>query len=215
MLLRQRLVLSWLRKKRARSTLFRLTLGFSTPENRNFSIWQCELLSLLEAYERYDIYISNHPTYSYCDNQAVVYLVKQENPCARIQRWIARLIKFAHIKLRYLKGSANTIADFLTRCEQKSWIDYQPDFQTALERLSHLIDEQPFDRLAEMSDPGIKPGEIRKKKDKSPVVAPERAPTEKRIENFFNQHAKEHKAANCATIPAFSEDGNSVFPTCP
>src|SRR5271170_622412 len=66
-----------------------------------------------------------------------------------------------------------------------------------------------------MSDPGIKPGEIRKKKDKSKEVVLEETPTEKRIENFFNLRAKENKAANCVTIPAVSEDGISVFPTCP
>src|SRR5215470_9664875 len=70
-------------------------------ERRNFCTYQKELLALIEAYERYNMYIMDHRTVSYSDNQGVVSVVNVKEPSARILRWIARLAPYSHIPLKY------------------------------------------------------------------------------------------------------------------
>jgi hypothetical protein len=161
----------------------------TSRERRNYCIYQKEFLAVLEAYERYHLYIDGHKTYAYCDNQAVCMIARTQNPSARLARWIARLLPYAHIPIKYIQSSDNKICDHLSRSGLSTWTQFQPSMQLALEKLKILTLDNPFNPRDDVSDCFSKSKMPKKKvKSKEKVTAAYLERTSPEIAQFFNNN---------------------------
>jgi len=80
---------------------------------RNYSTIEKELLAIVLAVRTYRIYLSK-PTVVFSDHQPLVYMHKLTSVNNRLLRWSLELAPY-DLKVTYLKGVRNCLADFLSR----------------------------------------------------------------------------------------------------
>jgi hypothetical protein len=93
-----------------------------TAAERNYSIYEKELLALLSAAEHWQYRLIGQRAIYFVDNRALSLLNANTMQNPRVARWIMRLAKFG-IDFRLLKSEQNIVADYLSRY---SW-DIVPD----------------------------------------------------------------------------------------
>ena len=78
----------------------------------NYAVHEQELLALLSIVDAYSAYVSGEEVIARVDHRPLEWLQKQEHLSIRQVRWVQRLQEF-NLKLEYLPGKLNNLADFL------------------------------------------------------------------------------------------------------
>ena len=103
-----------------------------TPAEINYSIVELEMSALVFGILRSKFFLLAHPPFFqvYTDHRSLLGIMKKnlaeiDNP--RLQRLREKLLAYSFC-LHYLKGSANTVADALSRFPVERPLSYDPDF---------------------------------------------------------------------------------------
>ena len=86
---------------------------------QNYSATKLELMGVVLALEHFADQVIGEEVMVYTDHKPLLGLLWKREPPAVIWRWIQRLAIF-QIQLRYLKGSENVVADYLSRLPQEA-----------------------------------------------------------------------------------------------
>ena len=83
---------------------------------KNYSTIEKETLSLLNALDKFDVYLSNvaYPVIVYSDHNPLKFLDRMKNKNQRLMRWALFLQQFS-LDIRHIKGKDNKFADALSR----------------------------------------------------------------------------------------------------
>ena len=84
------------------------------PAQRNYSTTDRECLALVTALEHFKTLLEGHKYVCLTDHKALIYLMKNQNSTARLNRLMLRLAPY-EIKIQYLPGKDNHGADLLSR----------------------------------------------------------------------------------------------------
>ena len=115
-----------------------------TTTERNYSSYELEMYAVVRAVECFRVYLLGKPFLLRTDHAALGNLLKRDiPPTTRISRWILRLSEYV-FTIEYLKGSANVIADVLSRLPFASATekDSANGFADPLTRRTHLADQE-------------------------------------------------------------------------
>ncbi|EYC28494.1 hypothetical protein Y032_0007g3255 [Ancylostoma ceylanicum] len=93
--------------------IFFASKGLSKSE-RNYHITDLEALAVVTALNRFHMFVYGLPVEVYTDHQPLTALFKRTNVSSRVLRWALELQKY-DIKIIYVKGAANRVADALSR----------------------------------------------------------------------------------------------------
>lgn len=85
-----------------------------TNSERNYSVTEKELLSVVFACNKFRTYILGYPTTVRSDHKSISFLQKCKLNHGRITRWILALQEY-NISWEYVPGKQNTVADVLSR----------------------------------------------------------------------------------------------------
>ena len=87
-----------------------------TPTERNYDIYECELLAIMKALNNWQPYLgwTKHPFIILTDHANLQYWKAPQNLTRRTARWHADLQEYNYI-LRYIPGKMNIPSDFLSR----------------------------------------------------------------------------------------------------
>jgi hypothetical protein len=86
------------------------------PAQRNYSVTDRECLALVTALEHFKTMLEGHKYVCLTDHRALIYLMKNQDSTARLNRLMLRLAPY-EIKIKYLPGKDNHGADLLSREE--------------------------------------------------------------------------------------------------
>ena len=95
-----------------------LSKKMSEAEQR-YAIYDQELLALIRALEKWRRLLLVAPVTAYTDHRALQYLLKlkADKPLrGRVARWLDFLADFQQLRIEYLPGASNLVADALSRC---------------------------------------------------------------------------------------------------
>ena len=97
----------------------RVVAFYSRKFNRyqlNYSVIEKEALALILALQHFDVYLGSGltPLVVYTDHNPLTFLKSLQNPNQRLMRWALFLQPF-NVEIRHIKGSANVMADALSR----------------------------------------------------------------------------------------------------
>ena len=85
------------------------------PHQRSYSTVEKELLALILALEKWDIYLGQgKPILVFSDHSPLQFLTRMKNKNQRLTRWALFLQKY-DITVKHIKGKENVIADMLSR----------------------------------------------------------------------------------------------------
>ena len=85
------------------------------PHQRSYSTVEKELLAILLALQKYEVYFSsNQPITVYTDHNPLVFLEKARTTNQRLLRW-SLFLQNSNLIVRHIKGTENRIADALSR----------------------------------------------------------------------------------------------------
>ncbi len=81
----------------------------------NYSTYDKELLAIITAIKKWKCYVTGLPVEVWTDHISCKYILTQDSfQSSRQQRWVEFLLPF-NIKIKYIKGSDNRVADALSR----------------------------------------------------------------------------------------------------
>lgn len=86
------------------------------PAERNYHVTDSEALAVMFALRKFKFFILGTKTIVRTDHQPLKALFKQMNSSARVMRWVLELQSY-DVTIEYVKGSANKVADALSRSE--------------------------------------------------------------------------------------------------
>ncbi|XP_042865110.1 uncharacterized protein LOC122248852 [Penaeus japonicus] len=90
------------------------------PAERNYSTIEKELLAVVDGIKKYYFYLYGDKFLLETDHMPLESLRTSKNANARLMRWALYLQQF-NFAIRYIKGSANVGADFLSRLVDNDW----------------------------------------------------------------------------------------------
>uniref|UniRef100_A0AC35F203 Integrase catalytic domain-containing protein n=1 Tax=Panagrolaimus sp. PS1159 TaxID=55785 RepID=A0AC35F203_9BILA len=99
--------------------LFYVSKACSEAE-RNYSITQLEALAVVVAMRKLRTFIMGAKVIIRTDHQPLLGLFKGANLSSQLVRWALELQEYRNVKLEFVKGKANTVADALSRCYSSS-----------------------------------------------------------------------------------------------
>jgi len=108
---------------------------------RNYSTVEKELLAVVDGIRKYYFYLYGDKFLLETDHMPLESLRTSKNANARLMRWAMYLQQF-NFAIRYIKGSANVGADFLSRLVENDWQESEESLhsdRSASER-AHLSD---------------------------------------------------------------------------
>ena len=108
---------------------------------RAYSVTEQELLALVAMVETHAVYLTGDVT-AKVDHRPLVWLNKQQHLSSRQVRWVQKLQEF-NIKIEYIPGKTNVLADFLSR---------QPLLQPKCHTCHKRFDEQEI-QVISVEDP--------------------------------------------------------------
>lgn len=91
------------------------------PREKNYAAVDLEALALLATVTHFRYFLSGRFFKAFTDHSALVSILDGQPPSARLCRWKLKLLEY-HFELCHIKGSANQVADALSR---QSWSTYQ------------------------------------------------------------------------------------------
>lgn len=84
---------------------------------RNYSITERELLSVITALEHWRCYLDNGQKFIiYTDHSALQWFLRLDNPTGRLARWCIRLSMF-NFEIKHKRGSEHLVPDMLSRID--------------------------------------------------------------------------------------------------
>lgn len=91
-----------------------------TPAERNYSTTEREALAVVWALKKFRGYVEGSEITVASDHQPLKWLLSLKSPSGRLARWALEIQSF-NLKVQYVPGKANVIADMLSRpvCEEK------------------------------------------------------------------------------------------------
>ena len=102
-----------------------------TATERNYSAYELEMYAVVRAVERFRVYLLGRPFLLRTDHMALVNLLKRDlPPTTRVQKWILRLSEY-NFTIEHQKGTANVMADILSRLPFASAAESEADSQRA------------------------------------------------------------------------------------
>ncbi|CAD5230849.1 unnamed protein product [Bursaphelenchus okinawaensis] len=87
----------------------------STPVESRLPSSEAEATAILFGCEKLDYILLATPTLILTDNKALIPLLKKECTNPRIEHMFSTLSQKFNLEIKYIKGSANSVADFLSR----------------------------------------------------------------------------------------------------
>lgn len=88
-----------------------------TGPQRNYSITERELLSVITALEHWRCYLDNGMKFTiYTDHSALQWFLHLDNPTGRLARWSIRLSMF-NFEIKHKKGKEHVVPDILSRAQ--------------------------------------------------------------------------------------------------
>ncbi|KAL6730064.1 hypothetical protein Aduo_001060 [Ancylostoma duodenale] len=93
--------------------VFFASKGLSKSE-KGYHITDLEALAVVFALRKFHMFVYGLPVEVYTDHQALTALFRRSNVSARVLRWALELQKY-DLRMIYLKGAANKVADALSR----------------------------------------------------------------------------------------------------
>uniref|UniRef100_A0AC35GCY5 Uncharacterized protein n=1 Tax=Panagrolaimus sp. PS1159 TaxID=55785 RepID=A0AC35GCY5_9BILA len=99
--------------------LFYVSKACSEAE-RNYNITQLEALAVVVAMRKLRTFIMGAKVVIRTDHQPLLGLFKGANLSPQLVRWALELQEYRDVKLEFVKGKANTVADALSRCHSRS-----------------------------------------------------------------------------------------------
>ncbi|GFV30884.1 retrovirus-related Pol polyprotein from transposon 17.6 [Trichonephila clavipes] len=85
-----------------------------TPAERNYSTTEREALAVVWALKKFRGYIEGTETTVASDHQPLKWLLNIKSPTGRLARWALEIQSF-NLKVQYIPGKANVVADMLSR----------------------------------------------------------------------------------------------------
>ncbi|GFX55586.1 retrovirus-related Pol polyprotein from transposon 17.6 [Trichonephila clavipes] len=85
-----------------------------TPAERNYSTTEREALAVVWALKKFRGYIEETEITVASDHQPLKWLLNLKSPTGRLARWALEILSF-NLKVQYIPGKANVIADILSR----------------------------------------------------------------------------------------------------
>lgn len=85
-----------------------------TPAEQNYPVHEQELLAIVHALTKWRLLLLGMKVNVMTDHHSITHLLKQRTLSWRQARWLERLSEF-DLKLNYIRGKENTIADALSR----------------------------------------------------------------------------------------------------
>ncbi|GFV98197.1 retrovirus-related Pol polyprotein from transposon 17.6 [Trichonephila clavipes] len=85
-----------------------------TPAERNYSTTEREALAVVGALKKFLGYIEGTETTVASDHQPLKWLLNLKSPTGRLARWALEIQSF-NLKVQYIPGKANDVADMLSR----------------------------------------------------------------------------------------------------
>eukprot|EP00630_Chrysocystis_fragilis_P010234 CAMPEP_0197410896 /NCGR_PEP_ID=MMETSP1165-20131217/31689_1 /TAXON_ID=284809 /ORGANISM="Chrysocystis fragilis, Strain CCMP3189" /LENGTH=1632 /DNA_ID=CAMNT_0042937407 /DNA_START=41 /DNA_END=4942 /DNA_ORIENTATION=+ len=113
-------------------------------ECQNYDTRRLELMAVILALEHFRLYIEGHPTHLESDHKNLTYLRNNKHSSGQLARWAMRLEQFnSSIKLRYLPGKNNPVADCLSRNpeDRTAELEDDPDLDPSLLQAYLFISE--------------------------------------------------------------------------
>uniref|UniRef100_A0A0A9XSU2 RNA-directed DNA polymerase n=2 Tax=Lygus hesperus TaxID=30085 RepID=A0A0A9XSU2_LYGHE len=83
-----------------------------------YTIYEKEFLAALQGICKFRFYVEHSKFTLYTDNKSIATITKMDNPNARIQRWVTRLISY-NFSIKHIPSRQNAFADYLSRAEWK------------------------------------------------------------------------------------------------
>ena len=80
-----------------------------TDKKQRYSIVEREALDVIEAVKVFDIFIFEHKTKVFLDQQSLILLLKQDGP-PKVLRWSEEVMQY-FLDFQYIKGCKNICAD--------------------------------------------------------------------------------------------------------
>jgi len=96
---------------------------------RNYSTVEKELLAVVDGIKKYYFYLYGDKFLLETDHMPLESLRTSKNANARLMRWAMYLQQF-NFAIRYIKGSANVGADFLSRLVENNWQDSEESLRS-------------------------------------------------------------------------------------
>lgn len=111
-----------------------------TAPQRNYSITERELLSVITALEHWRCYLDNGKQFTiYTDHSALQWFLRLDNPTGRLARWCIRLSMF-NFEIKHKRGSEHLVPDQLSR------IAHVNTFKTSFEQSKDTWYNSVFDK---------------------------------------------------------------------
>ncbi|GFU70442.1 retrovirus-related Pol polyprotein from transposon 297 [Trichonephila clavipes] len=85
-----------------------------TPAERNYSTTEREALAVVWALKKFRGYIEGTEITVASDHQPLKWLLNLKSPTGRLARWALEIQSF-NLKVQYIPGKANVVADMLSR----------------------------------------------------------------------------------------------------
>jgi hypothetical protein len=87
-----------------------------SPSQRNWATHDKEMFPVMRALRIWRLYIRDCPTTIHSDHHSLQYFLRKDIPYVTRQiRWMEELADYPHVKIVYVKGTANVVADALSR----------------------------------------------------------------------------------------------------
>uniref|UniRef100_A0A914YY30 RNA-directed DNA polymerase n=1 Tax=Panagrolaimus superbus TaxID=310955 RepID=A0A914YY30_9BILA len=99
--------------------LFYISKACSEAE-RNYSITQLEALAVVVAMRKLRTFVMGAKDVVRTDHQPLIGLFRNANLSPQLIRWALELQEYRDLKMEFVKGKANTVADALSRCHGDS-----------------------------------------------------------------------------------------------
>lgn len=87
-----------------------------SKSQRNWCTHDKEMYAVMRALEVWNVYLRDCPTTVHSDHHSLQYFLRKDIPFVPRQiRWMEKLALFPNVKIVYVKGTANVVADALSR----------------------------------------------------------------------------------------------------
>lgn len=91
------------------------------PKQQALSIYECELLAISYAIQKWSTYLAFAPFTIGTDQKSIKHILEQRLTTPFQQVWISKLMGF-EFDIQYKEGSSNSAADALSRMEEAEWL---------------------------------------------------------------------------------------------